>query len=50
LPCALVQTAHLLEQPDPIAVLQVEQTVEIPVQVVCEEGDLLPDLVVCVVP
>jgi hypothetical protein len=50
LPCAFVQGTHLLEQPDAIAVLQVEQPVEIPVQVVREIGDLLPQLVVCVVP
>jgi len=50
LPCALVQTADLLEQPDPVAVLEVEQAVEGPVQVVREVGDLLPQLVVRVVP
>jgi len=48
LPCPLVQTAHLLQQPDPVAVLEVEQDVELPVQVVGEIGDLLPELVVCV--
>jgi hypothetical protein len=50
LPCALVQAADLLEQADPVAVLQVEQPVEVPVQVVRQEGDLLPQLVVGVVP
>jgi hypothetical protein len=50
LPRALVQPAYLLEQPDPIAVLKVEQVVEVPVQVVGEVGDLLPQLVLCVVP
>jgi hypothetical protein len=49
LPCALVQPAHLPQQPDPVAVLQVEQTVEVPVQVIGEIGDLLPEFVVCVV-
>jgi hypothetical protein len=50
LPCAFVQAAHLLQEPDPVAVFEVEQAVEVPVQVVGEEGDLLPELVVCVVP
>jgi hypothetical protein len=46
LPGAFVQGAHLLQQPDPVAVLEVEQGVERPVQVVGEIGDLLPQLVV----
>jgi hypothetical protein len=50
LPCAFVQAAHLPQEADPVAVFQVEQPVEIPVQVVREERDLLPELVVCVVP
>jgi len=50
LPCAFVQAADLLEQPDAVAVLQVEQPVQVPVQVVRQEGDLLPQLVVGVVP
>jgi hypothetical protein len=50
LPRALVQTGHLVQQPDPVTVLQIEQTVEIPVQVVREVGDLLPQLVLRVVP
>jgi hypothetical protein len=50
LPSALVQPADLLQQPDPVAVLEVEQAVEGPVQVVREVGDLLPQLVVRVVP
>jgi hypothetical protein len=50
LPCAFVQAADLLQQADAVAVLQVEQPVEIPVQVVRQEGDLLPQLVVGVVP
>jgi hypothetical protein len=49
LPCAFVQAAHLLQQADAIAVLQIEQAIEIPVQVVRQEGDLLPQLVVGVV-
>jgi hypothetical protein len=48
LPCPFVQVAHLLQQPDPVAVLEIEQGVERPVQVVGEVGDLLPELVVCV--
>jgi hypothetical protein len=50
LPSALVQTADLLKQTDPVAVLEVEQAVEGPVQVVREVGDFLPQLVVRVVP
>jgi hypothetical protein len=50
LPCAFVQATHLLEQADAVPVFQVEQPVEIPVQVVREERDLLPQLVVGVVP
>jgi hypothetical protein len=46
LPCPFVQVAHLPQQADPVAVLQVEQRVERPVQVVGEIGDLLPQLVV----
>jgi hypothetical protein len=50
LPCAFVQAAHLPQEADAVAVFQVEQPVEVPVQVVGQEGDLLPELVVCVVP
>jgi hypothetical protein len=50
LPCAFVQATHLAEQADAVPVFQVEQPVEIPVQVVREERDLLPQLVVGVVP
>jgi hypothetical protein len=50
LPCAFVQAAHLPKEADAVAVFQVEQPVEVPVQVVGQEGDLLPELVVCVVP
>jgi hypothetical protein len=50
LPCAFVQAADLLQQADAVGVFQVEQPVEIPVQVVRQEGDLLPQLVVGVVP
>jgi hypothetical protein len=50
LPCAFVQAADLLQQADPVPVFQVEQPVEVPVQVVRQEGDLLPQLVVGVVP
>jgi hypothetical protein len=48
LPGAFVQVAHLLQQPDPVTVLEVEQGVERPVQVVGEIGDLLPQFVVVV--
>jgi len=50
LPCAFVQSAHLLEETDAVTVFQVEQPIEVPVQVIGQEGDLLPELVVCVVP
>jgi len=50
LPCPFVQPADLAQQPDPVAVFQIQQAVEIPVQVVRQEGDLLPQLVVGVVP
>jgi hypothetical protein len=50
LPSTLVQTTDLLQKPDPIAVLEVEQAIEVPVQVVREIRDLLPQLVVRVVP
>jgi len=46
LPCAFVQSAHLAQQPDPVAVLQVEQLVEAPVQVIRQVGDLLPQFLV----
>jgi hypothetical protein len=48
LPCPFVQRAYLLQEPDPVAVLEIEQDVERPVQVVGEIGDLLPEFVVCV--
>jgi hypothetical protein len=50
LPCAFVQPADLAQQPDPVAVFEVQQAVEVPVQVVRQEGDLLPQFVVGVVP
>jgi hypothetical protein len=50
LPCAFVQAAHLLQEADPVAVFQVEQPIEIPVQVVSQESDLLPELILRVVP
>jgi hypothetical protein len=50
LPCAFVQAAHLPQEADAVTVFQVEQSIEVPVQVVGQEGDLLPELVVCVVP
>jgi hypothetical protein len=50
LPCSLVQPAHLLQQSDPVAVLEIEQGVEIPVQVVREVRDLLPEFVLRVAP
>jgi hypothetical protein len=45
LPCPLVQAGDLLEQPDPVAVFEVQQGIETPVQVVREISDLLPELV-----
>jgi hypothetical protein len=46
LPGSFVQVAYLLQQPDPVTVLEIEQGVERPVQVVGEIGDLLPEFVV----
>jgi hypothetical protein len=45
LPGPFVQVGHLLQEPDPVAVFEVEQLAESPVQVVGQVGDLLPDLV-----
>jgi hypothetical protein len=45
LPCALVQAGDFLQEPDAVAVFEIQQGVETPVQVVREIGDLLPDLV-----
>jgi hypothetical protein len=45
LPCPLVQARDLFQQPYPVAVFEIQQVVEPPVQVVREVGDLLPDLV-----
>jgi len=45
LPGPFVQVGHLLQEPDPVAVFEVEQLAESPVQVVGQIGDLLPDLV-----
>jgi hypothetical protein len=45
LPGSFVEVAYLLQQPDPVTVLQIEQGVERPVQVVGEIGDLLPQFV-----
>nr|WP_173036459.1 hypothetical protein [Phytohabitans flavus] len=50
MPRAFVQAADLLEHADAVTVFQVEQPVQIPVQVVRQEGDLPPQLVVGVVP
>jgi hypothetical protein len=46
LPGSFVQAADLAQQPEAVTVFQVEELVEVPVQVVREEGDLLPELVV----
>src|SRR3954453_7232789 len=43
LPGARVQRRHRLDEPGPVAVLEVEQLVEVPVQVVREVRDLLPE-------
>jgi hypothetical protein len=48
LPCAFVQATDVPQEPDPVAVFQVEQAVEAPVQVISEVGDLLPQLIGCV--
>jgi hypothetical protein len=48
LPGPFVQRAHFLQKPDPVAVFEIEDDVERPVQVVGQVGDLLPELVVCV--
>jgi hypothetical protein len=45
LPETLVQRTNLLEQPDTIAVFEVEQLIEAPVQVIRQVCDLPPDLV-----
>jgi hypothetical protein len=45
LPRALVQPGHLAEQPDPVAVFEIQQGVQPPVQVVRQVGEFLPDLV-----
>jgi hypothetical protein len=45
LPRAFVQPGDPLQQTDPIAVFEIEQRVETPVQVIGEVRDLLPDLV-----
>jgi hypothetical protein len=50
LPCAFVQAADLLQEANAVAVFQVQQPVEVPVQVVRQEGDLLPEFVLRVVP
>jgi len=50
LPCPLVQAGHLFHQPDPVAVFEIQQGIQPPVQVVREVGDLLPDLVDGVTP
>ncbi|GAA0568278.1 hypothetical protein GCM10010172_60600 [Paractinoplanes ferrugineus] len=50
LPRAFVQAAHLPQEADAVTVFQVEQTIKIPMQVVREERDLLPQLVLGVVP
>jgi hypothetical protein len=50
LPCAFVQAAHLPQEADAVTVFQVEQPIEVPVQVIGQEGDLLPQLVLGVVP
>jgi hypothetical protein len=49
LPDAFVQPADLLQEPDAVTVLELEQPVEVPVQVVGQVADLLPQLVEVVV-
>src|SRR5690242_1486139 len=43
LPGALVQRRHRPDEPSPVGVLEVEQLIEIPVQVVGEVRHLLPE-------
>jgi hypothetical protein len=45
LPEFLVEAADLLEEPDPVAVFEVQQVVQPPVQVVGQVRDLPPELV-----
>jgi hypothetical protein len=45
LPCSSVQSGDLLQQPHPVAVLEVEQVVQPPMQVVGQVAQLLPELV-----
>jgi hypothetical protein len=45
LPESFVQRADLLQEPDPVAVFEVQQLVQAPVQVVGQVRDLPPELV-----
>jgi hypothetical protein len=44
----LVEAGHLGQQANPVTVLEPEQTVEVPVQVVAEIRDLAPQVVLVV--
>jgi hypothetical protein len=48
LPGTSVEARHLAQQTDPVTVLETEQAVEVPVQVVAEVGDLTPQVVLVV--
>jgi hypothetical protein len=48
LPGTSVEAGHLAQQADPVTVLQTEQAIEVPVQVVAEIGDLTPKVVLVV--
>jgi hypothetical protein len=45
LPESLVQAADLFEQPYPVAVFEIQQIVQAPVEVIGQERDLPPELV-----
>jgi hypothetical protein len=43
-PRPFVEAGHLVDHPAAIAVLQVEELVEVPMEVIGQVGDLLPEL------
>jgi len=45
LPESLVEATDLLEQPYPVAVFEIQQIVQSPMEVVGQERDLAPELV-----
>jgi len=44
-PSTVIQVGYLLKQADAITMLEVEQPVEIPMEVVSQIGDLLPQVI-----